>query len=274
LQGGSNDIGAQVQVSDPDLGVVKVDWRRIDKIEFMDTPSSLESAFGEPLYGVVKTIRGEFEGYLQWDHDERLTKDVLNGRSDDGEMDIEFGKIKSIERGHKGSIVTLKSGRSIELRGSNDVDSDNRGIIVSTPNYGRVDISWDEFEKMEIHDNASGTKLNYSDYNGSNAIRGVVSTFENENHSGRIIYDLDETYQLEMLDGVSNNVDYFLPFATIKSIEPKNRKESLIQLRNGEKFILSDKVDVSENNDGVLVFGPDDKPTYVPWSNIKNITFE
>ncbi len=274
LDGGSNDIGTYVQVGDDDLGIIKLDWHKIDRVDFMDTPSGLESKFGEPLYGVVKTIRGEFEGYLQWDHDERLSHDVLNGKSEDGELDIEFGKIQSIERSHKGSIVTLKSGRSFELYGTNDVDDDNRGIIVSTPNFGRVDISWDEFEKMTITGNSGGDELSYDMYQNADKLKGIVYTYDDGSFSGNLIFDLDEHYKLEMLDGMSDDVEYLIPFSAVKYIEPKNRKESLVRLSNGEEFIFEDKVDVNENNDGVLVFDGDNKPHYLAWSAIKNITFE
>lgn len=274
LDGGSNDIGTTVQVSDDELGVIKLDWKRIDRVDFMPTPKNMKSVFGEPLYGIVKTVRGEFEGFLQWDHDERLSDDILNGSSDDGELEIEFGKIKSIKRMHRGSKVTLKSGRSFELHGSNDVNSENRGIIVSTPNYGRVDIPWEEFEEMIIDDKIGMDQLGYNKYEGSKPIKGIVYTYEDGSYSGDIIFDLDEQYCLEMLDGKADDISYFFPFSVVKYIEPKNRKESLVRLANGESFILEDKVDVNEDNDGVLVFDGSKKPHYIEWSAIKNITFE
>lgn len=274
LDGGSNDIGTKIQINDEEVGVIKLDWDRVETVEFMDTPSNLESAFGDPLYGVVRTIRGEFEGYLQWDHDERLSHDVLDGDSDDGELEIEFGKIRTIKKSRSGSEVTLKSGRSFHLTGSNDVNHENRGIIVSTPNYGRVDIPWEEFESIEFADDVNALELGYSDYKGSENLSGIVYTYNDGSFSGRLIFDLDEEYKLEMLDGVLDDVEYFIPFSAVKYIEPKNRKESLVKLSNGESLIFEDKVDVNEDNDGVLVFDGDKKPHYIPWSEVKYITFE
>jgi len=274
LEGGSNDVGAQVQVSDKELGTIKLDWHRIESVEFMQAPSGMESSFGEALYGTVKTIRGEFEGYLQWDHDERLTHDVLNGKTEDGELDIEFGKIQSIKRNYKGSHVTLTSGRSFDMWGSNDVNHENRGIIVSTPNYGRVDIPWDEFEEMTISSKSGGDELYYDDYRGYSTLRGSVKTHDGRTVSGEIVYDLDEKYGLEMLDGSANDIDYFIPFSAVKSIEPKNREESKITLGNGESFILGDKVDVSDDNDGILVFTGNKDPEYIAWSEVDIVTFE
>lgn len=273
LEGGSNDIGTKVQVSDSELGMIKLDWHRISHIEFMQGPADLESAYGEPLYGIVKTIKGEFEGFLQWDHDERLSHDILNGDTEDGELEIEFGKIKSIKRSHKGSLVTLKSGRSFTMWGTNDVNEDNRGIIVSTPNYGRVDISWDEFEELIIADEMPNAVMNYADYRGFNRLHGTVHTLDGRKLTGDIVYDLDEKYQLEILDGVADRIEYLIPFGAVKSIKPMNRKESRITLTNGESFLLEDKVDVNENNDGILVFDGK-KPSYIKWSEVDTITFE
>jgi len=276
LKGGSNDIGTKVQLSDDELGILKLDWKRIKKVEFMQAPNNKECAFGKPLYGIVKTIRGEFEGFLQWDHDERLDKDVLNGRSSDGDMDIEFGKIKSIRRSENKSLVILNSGRKFELGGTNDVNNGNRGIIVSTPNYGRVDIPWDEFVEIEFRETPENVGVAYDDYQGSKKLKATVNTFDDEFISGEIVFDLDEALQLEMLNGNDDHVEYFIPFGAIKEITPMNRKESKVTLSNGESFLLDGKVDVNEDNDGVLVYfkTSSDKPKYVAWSEVQKITFE
>lgn len=273
LDGGSNDIGTQVQVNDEELGVVRLDWDRIDHVDFVPTPRNFKSKFGEPLYGKVKTTYGEFEGFLQWDHDERLSLDELNGSTEDGEVDIEFGKIKSIEKSYRGSDVTLMSGRTLHLTGSNDVNSDNRGIIVNMPNYGRVDIAWDEFESMSFNEVPNNLSIAYNDYKGEKHLKGNVESIDGTTYSGEIIFDLDEKYALEMLDGNIDDVEYFIPFSAVRSIAPKNRSESLVTLTNGENFLFEDKVDVTEANDGVLV-KVNDEYTYVSWSKIEKITFE
>ena len=95
---GYNDIGPDIRVVDQELGDMDVYWNRIEKIEFMDTPSKLENRFGKPLYGTVEAYGNKFTGFIQWDHDERVSTDKLDGDSDDGSLSIEMGKIKSIER--------------------------------------------------------------------------------------------------------------------------------------------------------------------------------
>lgn len=49
------------------------------------------------------------------------------------------------------------------LRGANDVDEDNRGVMVEDPRYGRVTIPWKEFDKVTFSDPA-GSGPGYRDY--------------------------------------------------------------------------------------------------------------
>lgn len=273
LEGGSNDIGTHVQIYDSELGNLKMDWDRIEKVEFMAAPKSFSGNYGSPLYGTVKTINGKFTGYVQWDHDERLSEDELNGEHEDGKMDIKFGNIKSIKRTRSGSTVVLKSGRSFELDGTNDVNDENRGIIVNMPGKGRVDISWEEFDAVEF-DNPPSNSLSYSDFRGDKQLKGKVELIGGKTMRGRIVYDLDEEYSLEVLNGIKDDIEYFIPFSDIKTVTPKNREESLIELRDGSKLLLAGKVDVNQDNDGLLVFESDNDYTYVPWSEVGLITFE
>lgn len=273
LEGGSNDIGTYVQVSDQSLGHIKVDWDRIERVEFMQAPIGYESHYGTPLYGTVEVESGDlFTGYVQWDHDERLAHDELNGKNRDGEIDLEFGNIKSIERDIRSAIVTTLSGRILKLKGTNDVNNGNRGIIVNIPGQGRVDIPWDEFEMVTFSTPKMGI-VNYDDYDASIEISGTVETEEGDRVDGRIVYDLDESYQFEILNGEKDGIEYFIPFQLIKSIQPSSRKRTVIKLKSGKELKLEDSVDVNEDHDGLLVFGSDDEPRYIPWHEVESISF-
>lgn len=272
LEGGSNDINTDIQITDEEIGHIKLDWDRIEKVEFSPAPSSFESHYGAPLYGTVITESGEsFEGYVQWDHDERLAFDLLNGENRDGDIDLEFGKISKIERSFRGSVVTLHSGRTLNLRGTNDVNNGNRGIIVNMLSIGRVDIPWDEFVEVTFSEPKSGT-VHYNSFDGDQEITGSVTTSEGEIFSGTIIYDLDEEYQLEILNGDKNDIEYFIPFQLVKSIQPRRSSRANVELKSGTTIRLEDSVDVSEDHDGVLIFeNDDDNPVYIPWYDIENI---
>ena len=76
---------------------------------------------------------------------------MLNGDYHNVEFDIEFSKIKEIKKkSYRSSIVVLRNGDSYRLRGSNDVDEDNKGIFIETSDGDEVEVSWDEFERVEF----------------------------------------------------------------------------------------------------------------------------
>ena len=90
FEGGSNDIGAKITVLDEETGLIQLKWKRVETVEFLPTPSTLDPKLGEPLYGTVETRRGNYQGLIQWDHEECLTSDILDG---DTEVVIGLGSI-------------------------------------------------------------------------------------------------------------------------------------------------------------------------------------
>lgn len=272
VEDGSNDFNAEVHVMDPELGKTSFRWSRIESIEFKATPKNLSEKLGDPLYGTVTFYGGSYTGFIQWDHDERLSTDILDGDNRDGDVKIEFGKIASIEKDRGGANLVLQSGRDMYLRGSNDVNSENRGIIVTTE-FGRVDITWRDFEKVtfsEAPSNAPG----YDAYAGVKELNGTVKTVNGDSFSGKIIYDLDEEYNFEMLQGNDDDVKYIIPMEHVKSISPKNYDYSEVVLKNGDSIVIGDARDVSEENDGVLVFTGSGEPKFIIWEDIEIITFD
>lgn len=274
VSGGSNDVGTAITVLDHELGNVKLKWRRIDTIEFMSTPKTVEQKFGRPLYAVVETRRGNFEGFIQWDHEECVSNDVLDGRHEDGKMTIEFGKIKSIEKHRSGSRVTLFSGREFYLRDSNDVDDDNRGIVIKQPGYGKILVDWRAFEKATFRDDVQDSGPAYGDFGSPKALTGLVKTEEGDSFSGRMIYDLDESLDFEILDGESDGIKYRIPFRNIKSIIPDGRYGATIDLKNGDKIELEDSRDVDRDNGGILVWDKDKQLRYLAWNDIQEVDFK
>ncbi len=268
---GSNDVGATLTVMDPELGEVELKWRRIDRVEFMQTPKEVRDKFGSPLFGKVETRRGTFEGFVQWDHEECLSSDILNGRHEDGKMAIEFGKIKSIEKHHSGSLVTLKSGREFYLRDSNDVDDDNRGVVIRDANLGKVLVEWREFERVSFADDVENSGPAYNDFTEPKRLTGLVKIDDDETLSGRLIYDLDEALDFEILDGEYRGTKYLIPFRNIKAIVPESRFGATVELKDGRKLELGDSRDVDRDNDGLLVWDRDKTMRYVSWNDIRRL---
>ncbi len=270
---GTNDIGSRIDVWDNEVGQVKLDWDRIDVIEFLPTPADLDVAVTR-LHGTVKTEEGEFEGYIQWDKEECLSTDELDGDSPDGGMSIEMGKIRSIERGSsRSSRVTLWSGREFELRGTNDVNSENRGIYVEDPRYGRVLVEWDSFERVDFS-GAGSSGPSYDDFQPGKPLRGTVTESGGETYSGRIVYDIDEEYSWEILNGDQRDLEYNIPFAFVESVEPRGSDSSRVTLKGGYELVLDDVADVGDGYDGVLVITASGDSVYVPWDDVERIDFE
>ncbi|TRX55970.1 hypothetical protein FNH22_17560 [Fulvivirga sp. M361] len=274
--GGSNDMKPTLKILDSDLGEISIRWSRVERVQFLPTPRNLKETFGPPLYGTVNTFRkGDIKGYIQWDHDERLGSDKLDGRTRDGELSIPFKKIKSIESGRSGSTVELWDGRNFYVTGSNDVNAENRGIIVSVENVGKVDIPWKVFNKVNFERYINSSGKPYSSYSTPKGLQGKVITYEEDVYSGRIVYDLDEAMEVEFLEGKDEGMEYKIPFRNIKKIKPKNYTYSQIELRNGDVLILGEGRDVSDDNGGLLIFQNGKKePEYVPWKKVSEIIFE
>ena len=272
LRGGSNDVGARITVVDPKLGTHALKWDRIRTIEFKDTPVKLHAKVGEPIFGTVKSGRYDFVGRIQWDHDECLTTDELDGDTRDGRVSVEFGDIAAIRKYRRGALVTLKSGSDLYLTGTNDVNRENRGVVVVVARVGCVKIGWDDFDEVTFGP-APSSGRSYAEYARGHDLTGEVVA-RNGRYGGRIVFDLDESRDFELLQGTNGDTEYIIPFRDIARITPRGRRGSEVELRMGLTIELEESQDVTRRNDGVLVFTDDRKPTYIAWRNVTDLRFE
>lgn len=272
VDGGSNDVGARITVWDGSLGEVQLAWEKIRRIDFKPTPADLPNVPAR-LFGTVRTTSQTLKGFVQWDKEECVATDVLDGESDEGKMKLEMGRIKSIERnGRRSSTVHLRDGRELVLRGTNDVDSDNRGIFVDDPRYGRVLVSWSAFERVDFEEGGSGP--GYDTFPPAGPLQGVVTTRSGATHKGRIVYDVDEANGWETLDGETSGLSYSIPFSMVASVVRSGSSRSRVTLRGStEELRLGESADVTDENAGVFVLQGDGK-TYVPWEDVKRIDLD
>ena len=156
MMSGSNDVdddNSGITVSDQRLGQVKVEWGDFDRVTFFP-PTEVVSreAFdgGRRITGTVIGSSGDsWTGAVTWDRDEAWGWEILNGQLDDAELFVEFGQVSTIEKTNRGARVTLLDGRVLELDGSQDVGSGNRGIRIETGG-GAHDLEWEEFRELRI----------------------------------------------------------------------------------------------------------------------------
>lgn len=276
VEGYANDVSADVTVIDDKPGRVEIPWRRIARVTFRKTPADADPGVFR-LHGTVTTTAGDYAGFIQWDSQECVSTDRLDG--DDaatGErVTLEMGEIRAIERvDRRSSRVVLKDGAEMVLEGTNDVNHDIRGVHVEDPRFGRVEVHWGEFRRV-VFDDPSGSGRGYDEYRPPRRLSGVVTLVNGDWRRGGIVFDLDEEWSWEMLDGENEAAEYTIPFVLVASIEPLDADRSRVRLRSGVELILRGSHDVGSDNSGVVVVPEGGgEPGFVPWREVASISFD
>lgn len=242
-------------------------------ITFFRPTQETSDSFGQGIYGKLTTTQGVFTGLVQWDHDERLLNDKLDGKSSDGDLKIPFKKIKTITKHENACLIKLISGRELELYGTNDVNSSNKGIIINLPNIGRADFHWKHFISLEILDSIAPEIQCDTEFPDSHRLYGKVYTKAGEELEGVIVYDLDEAMDSELLNGYNDDIKFSIPFRNIESINPMASDYAAITLKSGEKLFLGDQADVSQKNAGILIFTSSEAFRIIKWDELEKIIF-
>src|SRR3954453_2116583 len=258
----ASDFDDGVRVGDGRRGVVALHSLRIPTVELLSTPSPGAAPYR--LHGTVRTRQGDFTGFVQWNREECVGPDELDGHTAGGPLSLRFDTIRSIaRRSRDSSLVTLLDGREIVLSGTREVGHGNRGIYVDDRRYGRVLISWDAFERVDFSPGApEGTGPAYGDFPPGRPLTGSVTTRDGRRLAGRLVYDLDESETTETLDAPSQGVDYTIPFGLVASIVPPGREErgahptgtARVTLQSGEELQLERTGDLGAGNAGILIF--------------------
>ncbi len=273
----ASDFDDGVRVWDGRRGVVNLDSLWIRTIELLPTPP----LGGAPsrLHGTVRTMQGDFTGFVGWNRQNYVGTDELDGRTAEGRMSLRFDTIRSIARlPRDSSLVTLSDGREIALSDTAEVGDGNRGIYVDDQRYGRVLVSWDAFERVDFNPGESGPA--YDDFPPGRPLTGSVTTRAGGRLAGRLVYDLDESETTETLDAQQQGVHYTIPFGRIASIVPlepdaRGAHRATVVLHGGEELQLEGTSDVGQNHGGVLVFSLGrERPEYVRWEEVQKIDFD
>lgn len=268
--GHASDLGAGLRALIVDQGngnIAQFHWSDLQTIDFT-SPGSTPPAESR-LFGTMTTRTGmEFTGYVTWDVDEIYSTDILDGDEDGHRMRIPFGDIASIERHSMwGAKVTLHNGETMILEGTNDVDASISGISISDPALGQVKLDWDDFDIVRFH----GTEAEsaFANFDGGRPIEGTVVTRGGDSYTGQIIWDRDEAYTWEMLNGEINDVEFQIEFSNIAGIVRTNRG-SVITLKDGRTFELSGSNDVDRGNRGILI-RTDGREFEVEWNDFAEL---
>lgn len=272
-KGKGGDLDKDVFIYDNASGRLTLDFDRIKSIDFRPAPKNLKSPLGYPIHGKVLTSSGVLEGFITWDLEERLGKDLISGRQKGTKIDIEFADIHEIKAQGDGSLLSLKSGRTLFLNDHDDVDKGNHGIVISGPDSYQVKVSWQNFISLTL--SKPSFKINsYEHFKSPKLLRGSIRTKDGKQFKGQIVFDLDEIYNIEFLNGENNGLEYIIPFWKVGKIEPQNDRFSMVYLTDGKQLLLGNHNDVTENNHGLIVRGKNGKDDYIDWRHIKTIDFD
>ncbi len=278
LRGGSTDIGHDnrgIVVEDERAGLIELRWRDIERIDFSATPRRVSSRLGERLYGTLTTRDGHaFTGYICWDVDEVLTSDELDGRDEDRRRrSIPFGDIVEIERlSSRRARVRLKNGEALVLSGTNDVNDDNRGILVLDPALGQVRVPWNAFDRLRLF--PPERSLTYMDFPSTGPLYGTLTTRDGDKLTGYIRWDDDEAETWEMLNGEQGDIAFAIEFGLIREIERRSSRAARVTLRDGRTFELRGSNDVSSDNNGIIVRLASGDVKIIDWSEFDRLVLE
>ncbi len=270
----SSDLHKEIVVDDPELGRLNLDFEDLKTLTFLAAPATFVSKMGSPIYGRVLTTIGIFEGYITWDEEECLGNDIISGRQQGNKIDINFEEIVKLQAERDGSDITLRSGRTVFLNKHDDVSSSNNGIVIRKPDLSKMKIQWKDFLSLEVLQRPSEPPRTYDSFKSPKLLRGTVETNDGRTFSGNLVYDLDELYDIEILNGKNNDFEYFIPFRLVARIEPQNDKFSMVYLKDGQQYLLGGNSDVNGGNHGLMVHRQGQEATFVDWKNIKIIRFE
>lgn len=272
----STDVGSglrELVVEVPGSTAVELAWRDVDRIRFGPVPGDAADPGASRLHGTVQDRWGErWTGYLSWDRDEALTSDVLDGDEGGEDREIRFELVAGIERRDEGGArVLLRNGRELVLTGSNDVDDGHRGVQISDPGLGAVEVPWDSFASVRFHPPAE--PWGYDALGSPAGIRGTVEAEGGARYTGRIVWDGDETSEWEMLDGSSRGVSYSIEFAQVSSVEKLTSRSARVTLRDGRVIELGESNDVDRGNRGIVIEGDDGSFDVVDWRDFRRADF-
>ncbi|KPL19279.1 MAG: hypothetical protein AMJ92_03815 [candidate division Zixibacteria bacterium SM23_81] len=275
------DIGLSnrgIVVIDGNVGRTSIQWSDFEKVVFSPEPSGkvqVPSQEAWRLYGTVTTWDGQqFRGFIMWDNDECLSSDFLDGEYGGNDMEIPFSKIKAIERKSSSSaIVELTSGKQLRLENSNDVNDENRGIVVKIPHYGRLILDWDDFDRAVFEKPPQVDLQGYNYYDVGEALYGRVWDDQGREYQGLIRWDDDETMTYEFLDGELEDISVMIEFGDIESIQKRSNSSAKVGLKSGRSLELTGTCDVNDKNRGIFIEEGTGQVIELDWDEFDRVVF-
>jgi hypothetical protein len=259
---------------------------------------SVAGAGGE-IHGTIRTTDDRvLTGPIRWDKNEAFWDDTLDAsksevirQEEDGyrfslfgweivntgaaqhrlkSQAIQFGHIRSIEPLPSGdALLVLKSGDELELlaAGSSDLGNAMRGLTIRDPRLGEVELSWNQLLRVDFS-SGPGEGLD------ARRLYGTVETASGAKLTGFIVWDADELFVGDTLDGEDGKSEHEIPFGEIREIHPLH-DGSRVVLRSGDELVLggSNDVDVHQGHRGIAVVMPGLGTAELKYRDVSKVTF-
>lgn len=260
------------------------------------------------LYGRVETSDGSlYEGFIRWGKQEAGWYDVLHaskpipernrrdaerlgwkpekkrkrleifgigitlpedavGIGSSAQSGIRFGHISSLEvTGPSRARLLLKSGQEVELQGGGDLGSSVGDILVEDLRRGQVELEWRDVRVIDFRA-APALASTWGE-----RLYGTLSTRSGERFTGYIVWDMDEAFTTEVLDGEEDGRERDIPFGRIRAIERRESSSSRVYLQEGGSVVLSGTNDVNHGNRDILVADPSLGEIRVDWGEFHRL---
>lgn len=269
-KGNHNDIGQDIKLIN-DNAAYTIPWEQISEVKFMPVFSVKKVSLPMPLTGIAQTKQGIYKGAINWYTNQNTFKKPLTGITP-FQPNLLFENIFKIESNTEKLTITFQDNTQKSWNKKYNIAPWQEIVSVNMPNIGKVIIPNIDLKQLELVPPKEINLLSYEDFSSPKRLQGEIETRKGEKVQGILAYDLDESMDIEILDGKNSDIYYKIPLKYVSTIEPKNYKYSYITLRNGTGLSLGDSPDVSENNSGIIVFREKQNPVYIPWKEIKKIT--
>ena len=203
-----------------------------------------------------------------------MTSFKLDGLRDGKHKRIPFGTIRRIEKTADNACeITLLSDKKMVLTDNDDVGATNHGLTVFVRGVGAKEIGWKDFKAVTFaHDQTRAELMGYLDFGEPRLLGGRIKTRDNQYYKGKFIFDLDERWDFETLEGHEDGVHYSIALRDISLIEPQTSNATALLLKNGRRLLLSGHHDVTDKNWGILAWRGGTHPKYLPWKSIQSIS--
>src|SRR5690606_12479945 len=111
----------------------------------------------------------------------------------------------------------------------------------------------------------------YDHYPKARKIYGIIKTKNQQVYKGNCVFDMDEEWNYDLLEGRKDGISYQIPFRYIREIVPLNAFYTKIVLQSDKVLVLGHHNDVTARNWGSTIWQANSQYRYVPWSNILEI---